>query len=165
MRILVVLLLALVLAVPCVAGPDVSEVFADCDFWRTVPGATVTLDTLWFSRTAPTLAAGTATAGAGNAGMDWFPPAFVPYGHLSDGSLIKTYKPVKRVLLYSRVPFMYRPFSAGGVNKLIFDIADTNTTAGVSKSDTYPCWTVLSYPDSVRVAESGADSVQVMVGY
>ena len=168
MRRVVGILAGLVLLVPVLAfgGPDFDQIFADCDFWKYGDFADVTLDTLWFSPTQ-------ANAGSGlsfDATIeedDWFGPALVPIGAAGDGSLLKEVRPVKKSLLYSRVPFTVHVYAQGSTTIPQF-VATVDTLGMVGSPphcDTFPCWTTISWPDSVYVAEAGSDSVGVAVGY
>lgn len=178
------MLVLVVLLVPgfVMAGPDRSQIFEDCVFWRSATGATVTLDTLWFSATQANAGTGLSYDGVTTGEhFDAFLPTAVPYDHNNDGTLKYRTRPVKRLLLYSRVPFTYRAFNGGrvapsaGVDgvRAWFDVADTNSSVSAYNvgqvsafvGDEFPCWAVIAYPDSVYVAEAGGDSVQVDVGY
>lgn len=165
MRVFLVVLLLAVLSVPAMAGPDRAAIFSDCTYYRPVAGATVTLDTLWFTKTQKGATNSFDGVIAGEL-FDWFPPLVIPVGSDNDGGQVRLKRPVKKVLLHSRVPFTYRVFSNGITPKTWFDIADTNSmVSGPPHSDEFPCWTVVSWPDSIFVAEAGGDSVFVTVGY
>ena len=177
MRLLVVLCVLLV-AVTSFAGPDRAAIFADCTFHQSVVGAGVTLDTLWFTDVQANAAVGLSGGSRSFDGLAaaeisaWHPPKQVPDGSDYNGQIRKVKKPVKVALLYSRVPFTYRVWANGETPRTWFDVADTVSTgfaasvgvAGLHTSE-FPCWAVVSYPDSLYVAEAGGDSVQVDVGY
>ena len=138
------------------AGPDRSVVFSDCSFVRE-GSVSVTPDTLWFV---------SANSSGGRGTTHWFPPVAVPYASDNDGGLKYKKSAARTVLLYSEEPFQYKSHGGG----LTFSPAtwvqvDTLAGAGVPHSDTYPCWTVISWPDSVHIKEAGSDTVNCVIGY
>jgi len=162
------LVLALFVGVVALGGPDRSAVFDDCTFHQSVVGAGVTLDTLWFTASQANAGAGLDFDGLAAAEISaWHPPKQVPVGANYTGEVLTIKRPVKTALLYSRVPFTYRAFANGETPRTWFDVADTTTymsgngTPGLE----YPCWAIVSYPDSIYIAEAGGDSVQLDLGY
>lgn len=174
MKFLLVLMVALLL-VPVLAfgGPDRAAIFDDCAFWRSAVGAAVTADTLWFTATQ----ANTASTAKDFDGLSVAElsartaPQNVPIGSRTGGSLVMAIMPVKKLLLYSRVPFTYRAFQPGFTPRTWHDIVDTLSNTDANRAgngyilDKFPCWAVIAYPDSIYIAEAGGDSVQVDVGF
>lgn len=173
MKALLVLILCL-LAVPAMAGPNFAEIFAGFDLVRAPASyVTVTGDTLWFTKDAPNVNAALFAAQT----ADWFPPILVPYDSKGDGSLKKEMRPVRRVCLFSRGPFTFRPYvasqtlgtsGAAALTRCVADTMATGSFAGVGvgrNTDTYPCWAIVDYPDSIRIYEAGSDTVLAAFGY
>ncbi len=161
----VLLFVLLVLLVPVVAvgGPvNLDSIFEGCTFFQPVAHATVGTDTLWFTKASP----GQGTASWAAQSADYYAPTAVPIGSSNDGDILLRKRPVQKLLLYSRVPFIYRGFANGVASDAVYTSIDTiSLVGGAPHSGEYPCWTVFSYPDSIYITDSGADTVRVHVGY
>lgn len=165
---LLVLVVVLGLVGVASAGPDRSVIFADCVFTRTPAAIVLTGDTLWYTKDTPNVNAGLFAAQS----QDWFGVAWVPTGSKGDGSLKVDRKPVKKALLYSRAPFTYRAYAQGATmignaaasTRAVVDTVSSGGGTPIAR-DTFPCWTVISYPDTLRIYEAGSDSVFVDHGY
>lgn len=176
MRKFLLTILALALLLPALFVPalaterdPVARGIPECSFTR-YAGFIVTADTLWFTKATPNANAALFTAQK----ADWFKPALMPVADQA-GNLTLATKRVKSVQLYSRQPFSVRAFyptalAQDGVLETgsVFVYADSlgRSNALNSKLERFPCvLTLEGYPDSVRVKESGSDTVRVRLGY
>lgn len=171
----ILLLMAIVLlALPAfaqIAPPSRMALIDGCEFVREVEYCTPGADTLWFTKATPNVNAALFTAQK----ADWFKPFAIPVGTNTAGELLKQTRRVKAVHLYSRQQFSYRAFYPGGTSQsgdvssgAVYCLADSvgrsnPLNAALPK---YPAHTVIyGYPDSIRVKESGSDTVKVRLGY
>lgn len=169
-------LFALALLLPALCVPalaterdPVAGSIPGCSFTR-YANFIVTADTLWFTKAAPNANAALFTAQK----ADWFKPASMPVTDQA-GNLTLGTKRVKSVQMYSRQPFSVRVFyptalAQDGVLETgsVFVYADSlgRSNALNSKLERFPCVvTIEGYPDSIRVKETGSDTVRVRLGY
>ena len=167
MRSLKLWFLALMLL--CVAGSSLAgsrEAFLDgVTYSRNSVCKVVTADTLWFTKTL----AAAYNSGAAAVAADWFAPSSIPWYADGNGVINTVTAPVTRALMYSRVPFTYQAWAQGTSTGAFAVTVDTvgviSRGAGTTIGDEFPCWEIVTFPDTLVIAEAGADSVVVDLGY
>ena len=173
-RTLMCLILVLLVAVPASAGADRAAIFADCTFFHDIPTPSANLDTLWFTTLQANAATGLSFDGLSVAELRaQTPPLAIPVGSDNNGVIQVLKRPVKKLLVRAEKPFTYRAFSNGITPQAIFVTVDTVSTSlsviadavGLIYGDKYPCWEVISYPDSVYLDAAASDSLHCVVGY
>lgn len=162
----------LAVALPCVAqtNPLTPEI-PGCTVVRVGPFVTVSADTLWFTKAAPNANAALFTAQK----ADWLKPTLVGVNSDRNGNVVTETRRVKTVKLFSRQPFSFLAFYGSATAQdgvlspsTVYCLVDSvgRGNASTSKIDRYPCVAfVPGFPDSIRIKESGTDTVKTTLGY
>lgn len=172
LTILLLAALAIFTALPAIAqiNPLTPEI-PGCTVVRIGPFVTVGADTLWFTKATPNVNAALFTAQK----ADWIKPTLVAVGSDRSGNAMTETRRVKTVKLFSRQPFSFLAFygsataqdgvlSPSTVYVLVDSVGRGN--ASTAKLDRYPCVAfVPGFPDSIRIKESGSDTVKTALGY